>query len=50
MPMTPDQTQAPTATPIDLGAIFVSLEFLCSFASGVTTTVRPANNGWSFRV
>lgn len=22
-------------------------ELLCSFASGVTTTVHPANNGWS---
>jgi hypothetical protein len=50
MPMTADQSQAQTATLVDLGAIFVSLELLCSFASGVTTTVRPANNGWSFMV
>ncbi|MBP2449096.1 hypothetical protein JOH51_006604 [Rhizobium leguminosarum] len=26
MPMTADQTQAQTATPLDLGAIFISLE------------------------
>jgi hypothetical protein len=50
MPITADQTQAQTTTPVDLGAIFVSLEFLCSFASGVATTVRPANNGWSCMV
>ncbi len=40
----------PTAVRTDLGAIFVSLELLCSFASGVATTVRPANNGWSCMV
>lgn len=34
----------------DLGSIFVSLEFLCSFASGVAATVCPANNGWSCMV
>lgn len=50
MPMTADQTQPQTATLIDLGEIFVSLEFLCSFASCVATTVRPANNGWSCMV
>ena len=50
MPMTADQSQAQTATLVDLGAIFVSLEFLCSFASGVATIVHPANNGWSCMV
>jgi hypothetical protein len=38
--------------PVDekTATIFVALEFLCSFASGVATTVRPANNGWSCMV
>lgn len=43
-------SETPTAIRTDLGAIFVSLEFLCSFASGVATIVRPANNGWSCMV
>ncbi|WFU50772.1 hypothetical protein [Sinorhizobium terangae] len=50
MPMKADQPQAHAATPVDLGAIFVSLELLCSFASGVATIVHPANNGWSCMV
>jgi hypothetical protein len=29
---------------------FMLREFLCSFASGVATTVLPANNGWSCMV
>ena len=36
-----------TAIRTDLGAIFVSLELLCSNASGMAMTVHPANNGWS---
>lgn len=44
------QPEAPAAVRVDLGVIFVSLELLCSFASGVATTVRPANNGWSCMV
>ena len=36
-----------TAIRTDLGAIFVSLELLCSNASGMATTVHPANHGWS---
>jgi len=36
-----------TAIRTDLGAIFVSLELLCSNASGMAMTVDPANNGWS---
>jgi hypothetical protein len=31
----------------DQAAIFVSLELLCSNASGTATTVHPANHGWS---
>ena len=31
----------------DQAAIFVSLELLCSNASGMAMTVHPANNGWS---
>ena len=37
----------PTATLTDPGAIFVSMELLCSNASGMAMTVHPANNGWS---
>ena len=40
----------PTQTTIrtDLGAIFISMELLCSNTSGMATTVHPApNNGWS---
>ena len=36
-----------TAIRTDLGAIFVSLELLCSNASGMAMTVHPANHGWS---
>ena len=36
-----------TAIRTDLGAIFVSMELLCSNASGMATTVQPVNNGWS---
>jgi hypothetical protein len=36
-----------TAIHTNLAAIFVSLELSCSNASGVATTVHPANNGWS---
>jgi hypothetical protein len=31
----------------DQAAIFVSLELLCSNASGMAMTVHPANHGWS---
>jgi hypothetical protein len=31
----------------DQTIIFVALELLCSNASGMATTVHPANNGWS---
>jgi len=37
----------PTAIRTNLGAIFVSLELLCSNASGMAMTVHPANHGWS---
>lgn len=50
MPMTADQTQVQTAPPIDPGAIFVSLEFLCSFTSGLATIIRPSRNGWTYMV
>ena len=39
-----------TAIRTDLGAIFVSLELLCSNASGMAMTVHPANHGWSCKV
>jgi hypothetical protein len=42
------KTERPaTAIHTNLAAIFVSLELLCSNASGMATTVHPANNGWS---
>lgn len=44
---TADKPEVPAAIRVDLGAIFVSLELLCSNASSVATTVHPANNGWS---
>jgi hypothetical protein len=42
-----DHRPTQTAIRTDLGAIFVSMELLCSNASGMATTVHPANNSWS---
>ena len=41
MPITADQTQAQTATPVDLGAIFVSLEL--SKATWLVTALSPGS-------
>ncbi|WP_210252203.1 hypothetical protein, partial [Microvirga tunisiensis] len=42
-----DHRPTQTAIRTDLGAIFISMELLCSNASGTATTVHPANHGWS---
>ena len=42
-----DRRPTQTAIRTDLGAIFISMELLCSNASGMATTVHPANHGWS---
>lgn len=47
MPVAAERPETPSAIRTDLDAIFVSLELLCSNASGMATTVHPANNGWS---
>ncbi len=45
MPMTADQIQVQTATPINLGAIFVSLEL--SKATGLVTALSPGSEKMS---
>jgi transposase len=45
MPITADQTQAQTATPVDLGAIFVSLEL--SKATWLVTALSPGSEKMS---
>lgn len=45
MPITADQAQAQTATPIDLGAIFVSLEL--SKSTWLVTALSPGSEKMS---
>ena len=45
MPMTADPTQAQTATPVDLGAIFVSLEL--SKSTWLVTALSPSSEKMS---
>ena len=45
MPITADQTQAQTTTPVDLGAIFVSLEV--SKSTCLVTALSPGNGNMS---
>jgi hypothetical protein len=42
-----DPTFTTRSNSSDQAAIVVSLELLCSNASGTATTVHPANHGWS---
>ena len=45
MPITADQTQAQTTTPVDLGAIFVSLEL--SKSTWLVTALSPGSEKMS---